>query len=1142
MPERNSRRMPMSLELQRLDEQARAHALDTTRSFLVQAPAGSGKTTVLTCRLLALLGQASQPEEILAITFTRKAAAEMRTRALQALQDAAAGRVRQGRETEAPLAVVALRRDRELGWRLLDNPARLRILTIDAFCQGIASQLPVAARAGLQWRVAIPARHLYAAAARRVLERALRESELRAVAQLLFQRLDNHWERLEDLLILMLEERAHWLPRVLSADHADLSGSVAQNLQRLIRQQLEALAALMPSALLEEGLEFSRRAAGRLAADGGSAAAADAGALSWPAVHSALGVEPVQLPSWRFLCAMALKANGDWRSKWDKRNGVPTEDKAIKPRLAQWVARLADIAGMLETMREVLALPDADIPADDTATLAALSLLLRHAAAELQLEFAQQGEVDHAAISAAARSALTEDGQPTDLALRSGAAIRHLLIDEFQDTSLEQFELLRALSAGWESGDGRSLFAVGDPMQSIYQFREAEVGLFLRARDQGIGNLTLETLELRRNFRSAPQLIDWVNAHCARIFPPADDLRLAAIRYLPALAAREQLQGRIELHALEDNDAQREAARVLQIVRAARLRKSDASIAVLVAARRHAEPIAAALQAAGIAVRGVKLEPLRERSAVRDLCALARAIQHRADRSAWLALLHAPCCGLDLEDLQRLCEDPAGSATVPVADLIADESIVGKLAPAARARLARVRRALQPALEGAERSLPLWQRVDHAWLRLGGPATCTDARQLDDAQAFLLALSQQRDAAWLAGDAFDRFADELYAVAPSLPGAVEILTMHGAKGLEWDVVIVPGLSRGTRSGRDPLLHWVDLPAAGSDSLLLLAPINDAAQAPQRSLASWIKRLRSQRLRLERARLLYVAATRAKLELHWLGTAPLNPQGERAPRGGTALALLWPALGAQFASLYGSAEAGASAAASADVSASARVTAPQALRLSADWQATHLPAGVRVESLPLSLHEAAAVPEYSWVGLAARATGTIVHAELQRLAAGALLPAAVDRSAEDYHGWLTELGVTSDELPLAASRIVTALSRTLTDARGRWLLRGVPGHAAHSELRLTGRYEGRVINIIIDRLLHDEQGDRWIVDYKTSTHEGADLQNFLAQEALRYQPQLQRYAALLREPGGEPLRAALYFPLLGEFREVSLQAR
>ena len=167
--------------------------------------------------------------------------------------------------------------------------------------------------------------------------------------------------------------------------------------------------------------------------------------------------------------------------------------------------------------------------------------MLRLAAAELQLEFTVQGRVDFAAVAAAARVALTEQGQPTDLALRCGSAIRHILIDEFQDTSLEQFELLRALTAGWESGDGRTLFAVGDPMQSIYQFREAEVGLFLRARDEGIGALRLTALQLRRNFRSAPPLIDWVNHHCAAAFPRHDDARLAAIRYLPALAARYRM-------------------------------------------------------------------------------------------------------------------------------------------------------------------------------------------------------------------------------------------------------------------------------------------------------------------------------------------------------------------------------------------------------------------------------------------------------------------------------------------------------------------------------------------------------------------------------------------------------------------------
>jgi ATP-dependent helicase/nuclease subunit A len=1132
----------MTPDLQAQDQQARATALDTTRSFLMQAPAGSGKTTVLTCRLLALLAQAEVPEEILAITFTRKAAAEMRDRVVRALQDSAAGRA--GRELEAPLAAAALRRDCELHWRLLENPARLRIQTIDAFCQGLATQLPIAARAGLQWQVAVPARPLYEAAARRVLERSLGDEALRAAAQQLFLRLDNNWQRLEELLVLMLEERAHWLPRVLGGDQPELAARVAQSLRALIQAQLRQAAALTPQALLAQGAEFARHAARRLMANGnanGNSTGSDhAPPAAWLATPAAPGVGAEQLGCWQFMCELALTREGQWRRKWDKRQGIPTEDKALKPRLENWVAGLAAIEGLQELWRELLALPDASVPEEDAAALAALSQLLRQAAAELQLEFAQRGQVDYAAVAAAARSALTEEGLPTDLALRCGGAIRHLLIDEFQDTSLEQFELLRALTAGWETGDGRTLFAVGDPMQSIYQFREAEVGLFLRARESGIGALRLETLQLRRNFRSAPQLTDWVNEHCATIFPAADDLRLAAIRYLPALAGRTDLQGRVTLHALASTDEQLEAARIVQIVRAARARQADATVAVLVAARRHAAPIAAALQGAGVAVRGVKLEALRERAAVRDLCALARALQHPADRTAWLALLHGPCCGLRLDELQRLCEDQPEL----IAQLLASAEHTGRLEPAARARLARVWAALLPAVHGSERSLPLWQRVDRAWLRLGGPAACTDERDLADAQAFLQALSDQRDAEWLAGDGFDRFAEELYAVAPATPGAVEILTMHGAKGLEWDVVIVPGLARAFRREPDPLLHWVELPAPGGGRDLLLAPINDAAQPRERSVATYIRRLRAQRLRLERARLLYVAATRARQELHWLGAVAPDAEGELRPRGGTSLALLWPAIGAQFSAQYAAAAATAAAATAAGPAANAATIASAGApagtpmqRLSLEWRPAPLPAPVRVDQLELSLRESTVTPEYSWVGLAARAVGTIVHAELQRLAALPQLPVAPDQVSENYLGWLTELGVSEPEQRDASERIVSALARTLTDPRGRWLLADTAG--AHSELRLTGRHEGRVLNVIIDRLLRDAQGDRWIVDFKTSTHEGGDVAAFLDREAERYRPQLQRYAALAHEPGGGRVRAALYFPLLGEFREVAL---
>ena len=1113
----------------REDAAARHAALDTRASFLLQAPAGSGKTTVLTCRLLALLATVDAPEEVLAITFTRKAAAQMRNRVLEALHSAASGVG--ARELEAPHAAAAWQREQALGWKLLETPARLRVMTIDAFCQSLCAQLPIATRSGLRPEVAPNARPMYAAAARRVLERALADSELVTSAQLLFARVDNDWSRLEELLILMLAQRAHWLPRVLAADGAGVSleARVAASLRSVIAGRLGAALTGIPASLLEIGTSLARHAAQT---------------LQEPFATGALRPEPEDLLRWRYLCALTVTGAGEWRKQWNRNLGFLPEHKQEKHEVKEWVAAFASVPGALVLVNEVLALPDAVIAAADTAALAALSLLLRHAAAELQLEFADQGRVDFAAVAAAARAGLTEQGQPTDLALRCGNALRHVLIDEFQDTSFDQFELLRALTAGWEPGDGRTLFAVGDPMQSIYQFREAEVGLFLRARATGVGALRLTALQLRCNFRSAPPLIDWVNGLCMEMFPAHDDPRLAAIRYLRSLAARSELRGGVQVHAVASQAPEEEAAQICALVRECRARDPGVSIAVLVSARHHAVPIALALQTAGIAVRGVRLEPLRERAVARDLGALARAIQHLGDRSAWLALLHAPCCGLSFAQLQQLCEGEGAT----IWELSGDAARARLLDADAVARLARIRAALAPALLGAERALPLWQRVDRAWLRLGGPAACGEARDLLDAQEFIQTLAAEPDAETLAGDAFDDFAAELYAAPAAAGGAVEILTMHGAKGLEWDVVIVPGIGRVQRGDREPLLNWLELPGTAADTELLLAPISVAGSRGERSLARYIQGLRRARARLERARLLYVAATRARRELHWFGTAPVDADGKLAPRSDTPLGLLWPAVSRAFQAAADAAAAAAAAGsepllALASGSESAPPSPPPtSWRLPADWSPRGMAAPVDAERFELSLRDTAVEPEYQWVGLAARAVGTIVHAELQRLAQLESLPQAPDIAAADYAGWLAELGVEAAERAAAAGRIHAALAATLDDERGRWLLGSGPGsgHAqAYSELRLTGVHEGRIVNVIIDRLLVEADGERWVVDYKTSSHEGGDLDGFLAQEELRYRPQLQRYAALVRAQAPGAVRAALYFPLLGTFREIDL---
>src|SRR5690348_17296072 len=129
------------------DERAREEATDPRLSILLQAPAGSGKTTVLTQRLLRLLAHVDEPEEILAITFTRKAAAEMRERVLKALRGEIDTTSAQGQRLHA-LASAALERATARDWNLAEDPGRLRIQTIDSFNFRLASQLPVTAKAG----------------------------------------------------------------------------------------------------------------------------------------------------------------------------------------------------------------------------------------------------------------------------------------------------------------------------------------------------------------------------------------------------------------------------------------------------------------------------------------------------------------------------------------------------------------------------------------------------------------------------------------------------------------------------------------------------------------------------------------------------------------------------------------------------------------------------------------------------------------------------------------------------------------------------------------------------------------------------------------------------------------------------------
>jgi ATP-dependent exoDNAse (exonuclease V) beta subunit len=1080
----------------RLDAAARVAATDPSSSVLLEAPAGSGKTSVLIRRFLELLRIVEDPGEILAITFTRKAAAELQARVIRALRGEFAVNDPEALQLAA-LARAALAHGAARGWHLDSQPQSLRIQTIDAFNFWLASQLPVASRAGGVLKVTESAGGLYQRAARATLLAAESELALAVDARLLFERTDNHWMYLERLIAQMLAERGHWLPFVAREEPEALCRRVNESLANLTAARLVSLCALIP-----EGL---RQRAQRL-----------------PGCDP-LGCVPADVPHWKHLAHLLLTKD-DWRRQLNAhRLGPGFSDSKDCERLRDLIDELRRLDGAREALLALKKSPPPRLGADDAAAIGALARILSRAAAELHAEFAQAQRVDYTYITGAAREALAEGGEPTDLALRAGLALRHILVDEFQDTSLAQVQLLEALTISWEEGDGRTLFLVGDAMQSIYRFRAAEVGLFLRARAAGIGSLPLRPLRLLRNFRAAPELVEFTNEVFAQVFPAADEPRSGAVSYRASIASVPHAPALLPPISLKlfPQGAASEARAVAGHI--ARLRQLDPEgrVAVLVVAHAHALPIVEALTAHAVPSCAVDLVPLRERLAVRDLVQLTRALFDLSDRAAWLAVLRAPWCGASLQTLTALS---GPNDREVLFEALGNPERLARGDASDRRRLERVRGILDEALaERGEAAVADW--LERTWLRLGA-ADAYEVGELQDAHAFLAALATRCAALeWRDPRDFPALLEHLYSTSRSGENAVQVMTIHRAKGLEFEHVIVPALQRATRGAERRLLRWIDLPGDARESDLLISPSPPVGAAEDSELNVFIKDLIRQRDTHERGRLMYVAATRARRTL-WLSAAPARAaDGSAKIDRRSMLAVLWPALAPRFETLE-----------SPTVAAPPSIRAPLT-RLKGDWQPPAVPAALRVTQLPRA-YLAAEPLEFSWVRETQRDIGTLVHAWLLQLARERELPAAaeLDKERPRVLSQLARLGVPQSERTRAAELILRALRQTLSDERGRWILSSAHRHA-YSEWELSGVTGGRLRNVRIDRSFVDESGTRWVIDYKISAHEGGDLEGFLVQELERYRPQLEGYVEIARAVGGQPVRAALYFPLLGAFREA-----
>ena len=1120
-----------------VDIDARTKALAPDLSFIIQAPAGSGKTGLLIQRYLRLLSLVDSPEEIIAITFTRKAAAEMQSRILAALNNALLNKVPDSEHEKITfeLASAALKRDQKKAWQIIDNPGRLRLQTIDSLCASLTRQMPMLAKLGTQPETLEDAELLYQQAAINTLaELESGEGWSDAIANLVFH-LDNDLPRIKNLIVDMLKKRDQWLSHVVQEHERK---DMEQALVRLIEDQLKIVKNRFPTEFEAELVELVQFAASNLSETDPNNPVVVCSSLTSIPDSSA-----DQIDYWRGINELMLTKTGTWRKQLTVKNGFPPASskkhdadvlKNKKEQIKSLLSELQQVDGLQQALAKVSALPPATYTDSEWMIVNALCELLMIAAGQLRLIFAERNQMDFIGIAESAVAALGTDEAPTELALNLDYHIKHLLVDEYQDISVSQYRLLQRITSEWSVDDGRSLFLVGDPMQSIYRFRQAEVAIFIKTfHEKSLGNISLEALRLSVNFRSQKNLVEWVNDSFKTIFPNQDDLITSAVSYSKAVAFDDNSSNHnVKIYPQYDRVHNKESQAVVETINEIKKEYKEDSIAILVRSRSHLAEVIPTLRNAGIGFKAIDIEGLAMQSSIQDLLALSRAFLYQADRVAWLACLRAPWCGMSLDSLYILCDK---NKERTILECVSDDELLNKLEPDERRRLLNFKTKYESQVLQKQR-LTIRESIESLWLQLGGPATLSNTTDLENCSSYFSLLESLENGGTIEDlkELLDGVS-QLYA-SPDVKadGQVQVMTIHKAKGLEFDHVILPGLGRSPRSNKSDLLVWLLRQRQNQQEDLVLAPIREAGdlQAP---IYDYINNTDKAKQSYEDARLLYVATTRTKKTLHLLGHASVKEKKDEiscAPQNRSLLGYLWPTVKSDY-------EKQLPKSAVQNEEETTLVINQETRRFNKSWKLPKIEKAIQwQQATEDESEEERTLIEFEWAGETTKHIGSIVHSAIQCIAEEGTTKWTkehINSEKQKFDTALKQYGVPESERVDAVKRIMQALNNMIDDERGQWILSRE--HASQkNEYPVSGIFDNKLINAILDRTFIDNDGIRWIIDYKTSRHEGANQETFLDHEQERYREQLEKYALLMNQLCKENIKLGLYFPLLQGWRE------
>lgn len=848
------------------DIQLRQKALDL-RSFIVEAPAGSGKTRLLTDRYLKLLTIVDVPEEIVAITFTKKAASEMKSKILE--------RIKKG---DSSFAQTILKRSKEKSWGIEYDLSRLKVMTIDKFCHNVVSQIPVLSKMGVKPNITDTPEKFYEESVKQTLQNKESMEDIKIV----FAHYDNEYEKINRRLIAMMAIRDQWksichaLTQKSNVKIIEESNGYLEHLIKPIYQKIkdslnhDQLNDLMQVLHYLENMKLR-------------------GDIKLGNKNS-FNFDAEEIPLWQTITQILYTDKSTRRISITAREGFKNdgEGEIYKAKCLNLpnIDCLIGIKDMPEPINESYVIK-----------LKSIANLLLQCEKKLRQLFRHSNTVDFIEIIETANEALGKNDTASDLLLSLDYKISHLLIDEFQDTSRSHFNFLKKIVDGWTSESQKTIFCVGDPMQSIYKFREADVSIFIEAKKLGFNTIPLETIRLEDNWRSSSLIVNEVNQIFEKILPKEDSIRHGAVSYKPFFSAKNEgdtSTSEFKFHALtfdESTDIDTEEAKyVCNLIDTF---PENEKIAILTRSRSHLSELINYIRKFKPALKfnAVEIDALDQHQSIQDILSLSYAMLDLSDRIHWLAILRAPWCGITLNDLVVLFQDDHSST---VWEIIHNTNKMNNISADGKKRINRLVDILNDAFEHRNRT-HIRRLIESVWINLGGEKCLHHPNDIVNINKFFDILQTSSTPIAIDFELVEYQITKTYlSDIPSAEERIQFFTIHKAKGLEFDAVIIPSLNSTTRS-TDKKMIVSDNFIKNNHMCYVSAFSEPDNKLPH--LHNLIYNIEKNKEENELKRLLYVAMTRAKMKLHLIGSIAFKDKMK--PASNSFLAILWDIYGRHF---------------------------------------------------------------------------------------------------------------------------------------------------------------------------------------------------------------------------------------------------